>query len=307
VTIGGLATNGHELTRVPMPDGRVLEVLAVGPADGLPLLFHWGTPQGAVPFGILERPALERGLRVVSWSRPGYGGSTPRPDGAATATIADDATDAESVCEALGIESFRTLGWSGGGPRAVACAALVPGCLAAASGAGAAPADAPDLDFLAGMGPENVEELGAALAGAAELEDWLDRNAAPTFAATAADVATAFGELVSDVDQKALSGELAETTAASLRRAGEQGIVGWRDDDLALVRPWGFDLAALTVPVSVWQGAQDRMVPFAHGAWLAAHIPTARAHLYQDEGHLSLLAQMDRVLDDLLEGTVSAR
>ena len=79
MTIGGIPATGHDVSHVATPDGRVLEVLTVGPDDGLPLLFHWGTPQGAVPFGILERPALERGMRVIAWSRPGYGGSTAAP------------------------------------------------------------------------------------------------------------------------------------------------------------------------------------------------------------------------------------
>ena len=201
----------------------------------------------------------------------------------------------------MGVDAFVTVGWSGGGPRALACAALVPGCLAAASGAGVAPVDAAGLDWPAGMAPENVEEFSAAMAGRDALEELLRREAVGVFAVTAEQVAASLGGLVSDVDKAALTGELAEATAASLRRAGEQGIVGWRDDDLALVRPWGFDPAAIEVPVSVWQGGQDRMVPFAHGTWLAAHIPTARSHLYEDEGHLSLLMQMERVLDDLLE------
>jgi len=285
---------------VETADRRTLEVLISGPDDGLPLLFHWGTPQGAAPFGILERPAAARNLRVISYSRPGYGASSPQQEGAAT-TVADDAADAAAVLDHLGLHDFVTLGWSGGGPRALACAALQPGrCLAAVSGAGVAPANAEGLDFLAGMGPENVEEFGAAMAGPQALEDWLSRTAPATFAVTAEDVIASFGELLPEVDRAALTGELAEGTAESLRRAGQQGIVGWRDDDLTLIRPWGFDLAAIEVPVSVWQGGQDRMVPYAHGVWLTEHIPGARAHLYQNEGHISLVMQMDRVLDDLL-------
>ena len=285
---------------VETADGRSLEVLISGPDDGLPLLLHWGTPQGAVPFGILERPAAARNLRVISYSRPGYGASSPRRKGAAT-TVADDAADAAAVLDHLGLDSFVTLGWSGGGPRALACAALLPGrCLAAVSGAGVAPASAEGLDFLAGMGPENIEEFGAAMAGPQALEDWLNREAPSTFAVTAEDVIASFGQLLPEVDKAALTGELAECMVDSLRRAGQQGIVGWRDDDLTLTRPWGFDLAAIEVPVSVWQGGQDKMVPFAHGVWLAERIPGARAHLYQSEGHISLIMQMDRILDDLL-------
>jgi len=285
---------------VETADGRTLEVLISGPDDGLPLLFHWGTPQGAVPFGILERPAVARNLRVISYSRPGYGASSPRREGAAT-TVTGDVADAAAVLDHLGLHDFVTLGWSGGGPRALACAALLPSrCLAAVSGAGVAPANAEGLDFLAGMGPENIEEFEAAMAGPQALEDWLSREAPATFAVTAEDVIASFGELLPEVDKAAMTGELAERTAESLRRAGQQGIVGWRDDDLTLIRPWGFDLAAIEVPISVWQGGQDKMVPYAHGVWLTEHIPGARAHLYQNEGHISLVMQMDRVLDDLL-------
>ncbi len=290
---------------VETADGRSIEVLTSGPDDGLPLLFHWGTPQAAVEFGIVERPAIARGLRVVSYSRPGYGLSSPRKD---LATVADDARDAVAVLDHLGLNEFVTLGWSGGGPRALACAALYPGrCLAATSGAGVAPYGVQGLDFMAGMGPENLEEFGAALAGENALEDWMSTNAPPTFAVTADGVITSMAGLLPEVDRAALTGELAESIAEGFRHAGRQGSVGWRDDDLTLIRPWGFDLSAIEVPVSIWQGAQDLMVPDAHGRWLAEHIPGARVHLYENEGHLSLLMQMDRVIDDLLDSTGDAR
>ena len=96
-----------------------------------------------------------------------------------------------------------------------------------------------------------------------------------------------------------MTGELADSLAAMFRRAVSGGIAGWRDDDLAFVKDWGFDLSAITTPVSIWQGQQDRMVPFAHGQWLATHIPGARLHLYADQGHLSLFPQMPRITDDL--------
>lgn len=286
---------------VPTQDGRTLEVLLAGPEDGLPLVMHHGTPQGAVPFGILERPAAERGIRVVAYSRPGYGSSSPLAD-ASTYTIADDVTDTTTILDHLGIDEFITLGWSGGGPRSLACATLLPGrCLAAASGAGVAPFHADGLDWFEGMGQENHEELGAALQGPGALEAWLTEHALGMLSATPEQVATALGDLVDDVDRAALTGELAEYLVASGRHAGAQGVIGWRDDDHALVSPWGFDLDTIKTPVSVWQGEHDRMVPYAHGIWLADQIPGARRHLYADEGHLSLIMQMNRVLDDLLD------
>lgn len=295
----GMPTHDTHLVRTP--DGRDLEVLVTGPADGLPFVFHHGTPQAAVPFGILERPATERGLRTVSYSRPGYGRSTPRTDAATTATVADDAADTAVVLDALGHDTFVTLGWSGGGPRALACAALLPGrCLAATSGVGIAPPDADGFDHTAGMGPENVAEYAAVAAGPAALTDYLEEHGAPVLRATAEDIVSELSGLLPPVDRAAMTGELGDYLAAASRHAGAQGIVGWRDDDLTHTRPWGFDLGAITVPTAVWQGTEDLMVPFAHAQWLAAHVAGTRAHLVEGEGHVSLLMRMGDILDDLL-------
>jgi pimeloyl-ACP methyl ester carboxylesterase len=286
---------------VPTPDGRSLEVLLAGPEDGFPLVFHHGTPQGAVPNPILDRPAAERGLRVIAYSRPGYGASTPRSDGVTTATVADDAGDVAAILDHLGYDDFITLGWSGGGPRALACAALLPErCRAAACCVGIAPRADFDGDIRDGMGQENVDEYTAAFAGPAALEAHL-AGESDLFAVTADEIAASLGTLASPVDRAALTGEMAEIMAASFRRAGAQGIVGWRDDDLTHVRPWGFDVGDIAVPVAVWQGREDQMVPFAHAEWLIAHVGGARAHRVEGEGHLSLFGRIHLILDDLLD------
>ena len=166
--------HNERMVSVTTSDGRQLEVLLAGPEDGFPLVFHHGTPQGAVPNPLLERPAAERGLRVISYSRPGYGESTPRQDGATTATVADDADDTAAILDHLGYDEFVTLGWSGGGPRSLACAAMLPDrCRAATCGVGIAPRAEFDGDIRDGMGRENVEEYTAAFAGAAALEEFL--------------------------------------------------------------------------------------------------------------------------------------
>ena len=262
-----------------------------------PLVFHWGTPGAAVWFGPLARAATRARLRLVMYSRPGYAGSTPRPG----RSVADAAADVAAVLDALGADTFVTLGWSGGGPHALACAALLPDrCVAATSLAGVAPYPAEGLDWLAGMGSENVEEFSAALEGEPALSAALERMAGDLKTIRGADVAAALGGLVSDVDKAALTGEFADTLAEGFRRAVSTGIAGWRDDDLAFTRSWGFELDTIRRPVAVWQGGQDRMVPFSHGQWLAAHIPTAQVHLYPDEGHLSLgVASLDRIVADL--------
>jgi pimeloyl-ACP methyl ester carboxylesterase len=287
---------------VPTSDGRLLEVLVFGPEDGTPLVFHNGLPSAAVPFPQLERVADVLGLRVVTWSRPGYGRSTPRTDGTTTYRVADDVADTVTVLDGLGIGSFVTLGWSGGGPRALACAALQPErCRAAATLAGVGPYGVDGLDFVADMGPENVRDFHASLQGAEALEAVLLPEIDAYVNVSGDEIVAAFGGLVSDVDAAALTGELADYVAADFRASVRQGVVGMRDDSLAIVRPWGFDVAAIDVPVSVWQGRQDLMVPYTHGVWLADHVPGARRHLYDEEGHLSLVAQLDRVLEDLLD------
>jgi len=277
--------------------GGLLDVLVSGPEDGLALVFHTGTPSGLVESGT----AAARGLRTVLYARPGYGDSTPQPG----RLVADAAADVDAILARLRIDEFVTAGWSGGGPHALACAALLPvRCLAAATIAGVAPSDSPGLDWLAGMGQENVEEFGAATAGEADLTRFLDAAAGELRDITAAQVADGLGDLVSDTDKAALTGEFAEYLAASFRAALATGIAGWRDDDLAFTRDWGLSLDALghATPVAIWQGDQDRMVPSAHGAWLAANIPRARARLLPGQGHLTLVAsEFGRILDDLLD------
>jgi len=282
------------------PVGRSLEVLTAGPPDGLPLLFHNGTPAGAVEYPPMTAAAAERGLRTVMYARPGYGQSTEQPG----RTVADTVADAASVLDDLGADQFVTAGWSGGGPHALACAALLPGrCLAAASLAGVAPAQAPGLDWLAGMGPENIEEFGATAQGEAALTAYLTPAADELRRVTGEQVADSLGGLVSAADREVVSAEFADYLAAMFRAALSTGIAGWRDDDLAFLAGWGFPVEqAGQVPVAVWQGTEDRMVPHPHGAWLAAHIPGVRAHLLAGEGHLTLAVRdYGAVLDDLLD------
>ena len=296
-----MASEAPPVTRVlTVPDGRQLEVLSTGPEDGLVLLFHHGTPGGLAVSPDMAAAATARGLRTVMYARPGYGDSTARPG----RRVADAAADAAAVLDGLGAGPFVTAGWSGGGPHALACAALLSGrCLAAASLAGVAPARAGGLDWMAGMGPENVAEFTVAGRGESALTAFLEEAAAGLGQVTGQQVAEEMGGLISAADRAVLDAGFADYLAGSFRAALRAGLAGWRDDDFAFVSDWGFPPEqAAAVPVAVWQGDQDRMVPFSHGAWLAGHIPGARAHLVPGEGHLTLVARSSgMVLDDLLD------
>ena len=275
-----------------LPDGRTLDYFLddAAPADAGLLISHHGTPAAGPLDPALVEPARAHGLRIVELVRPGYGGSTRQPG----RSIADVVPLVRALADHLGHDRFVTLGWSGGGPHALATAALMPDrCAAALSLAGVAPFDAQGLDFLAGMGQDNIDEFGAALRESAQLEAFLTAMAADLATVTGAQVNDALDSLLPPVDKAHLTGAAADHMAAELRWSVANGIWGWFDDDIAFTRPWGFDLRAITVPVHIWQGSDDLMVPFAHGQWLAAHLPTAQVRLEDGEGHLSLIAHID--------------
>ena len=282
---------------ITLPDGRSLELLTGGDPNGFALLFHGGSPSAAAEYALIDDTARSLGLRLVTYSRPGYGDSTPRPT---AGRYADDVEESVLVLDRLGIGDFVTLGWSGGGPRALACAALLPDrCRAAVSLAGVAPYGAEGLDWFAGMAEENHEEYHAAEQGREIYQAYLEENFLPILGATPDELAEAMGGLVTPVDQAAMDAGLSEWLSRTFNRAGAQGVVGVRDDGIAAISPWGFDLADITVPVAIWQGRADAMVPYVHGVWLAEHVPGAQAHLFEDEGHLSLLHRLDEILADL--------
>jgi pimeloyl-ACP methyl ester carboxylesterase len=278
---------GFERFLVKLSDGRAAEVGTAGPAGELTLVFHTGTPAGLTPYEPLFKAAADVGLRTVQYSRPGYGDSDQSPG----RRVADAAGDVAEILDHLGADKFVTAGWSGGGPHALACAALLPErCLAAATIAGVAPRDAAGLDWLDGMAPENLEEFELAARGDDRLSGYLGQFAAVLAEVTPDQLAEAFGALVTASDKAALAGDFAAYMSQASRAAVRNGIAGWRDDDLAVTASWGFDVADITIPVAVWQGDADAMVPLAHGSWLAASIPGATRHLLEGEGHLTLVA-----------------
>lgn len=281
-----------------LPDGRTLEYAVDGTADGLPLVLHHGTPGSAQFYPELLDVARDHGLRLVMPSRPGYAGSTENFG----RTVGDIAADVAHLLDALGAGEFVTIGWSGGGPHALACGALLPDrCRAVATIAGVAPYHAEGLDWLDGMGAENIDEFGATLAGVEPLTAYLESERPALAAVTPEQIAGALGDLVSDVDKKVLAAGFADHMAPSFHAAMAGGVAGWRDDDFAFVADWGFPFDPYPAPVAIWQGDQDRMVPFAHGKWLAAHVAGAQVHLMPGEGHLSLMATLlDRIVTDLL-------
>jgi pimeloyl-ACP methyl ester carboxylesterase len=282
---------------VTVGDGRVLEVALAGPPDGMPLFVHHGTPGAAEMFDPLIEIGAERGLRHIVYSRPGYGGSGRNP----MRTVADCIPDVVAIADALGYDRFYSIGGSGGGPHTIACATLLPHrVIAAASIASPAPLDADGLDWTAAMGKENIAELAASQSTDGELEAYLDREAQSLVGTSAEEIVAVLGDVVSEVDRRALSGALGEFIVRETNHALASGVWGWFDDDRAILGNWGFELSEQHSPLAVWHGGQDRFVPIAHGEWLAARLG-AEAHLRPDDGHLSLsLGSYGAILDVLV-------
>jgi len=257
---------------VPLPGGRTLRVHDVGGGD-LAVLWQHGTPNIGVPPAPLYDVARRLGVRWVGHDRPGYGGSTPAPG----RSVASVAADVAAVADALGVERFGVLGHSGGGPHALACAALLPERVTAVvSFAGLAPRDATGLDWYAGMAAADVASLRAAEAG---------REARLAHEETPA----ATGEEPVAADRRALDGpwRWLETVTGPAAGAGVEGLV---EDDLAFVAPWGFDPADVRAPVLLVHGSADPVVPSAHSRWLAERCRSPRLQILPGEGHVSVLA-----------------
>ena len=257
---------------VRLVDGRTVHVYDTGDAGAaLTVYWHHGTPQIGDP----PAPLVDAGGPAVRWvahTRPGYGGSTAQPG----RTIASVAADVTTVADTLGLERFAVMGHSGGSPHALACAALLPERVTAAVClAGLAPFDADGLDWFAGMADAGAAELRAAVSGAAALEALL--------AASEFDV-----EQFTPTDHAALAGAWS-CLGASAMQATAGGLGGMVDDDLAYVRPWGFDLAQVQAPVLYVHGEADRIVPSAHSRWLAGRGRSTELRLRPADGHLSVL------------------
>jgi pimeloyl-ACP methyl ester carboxylesterase len=237
-------------------------------------------------------------MRVgFAWSRPGYGDSTPQPGRG----VVDVTADTAAVLAAIGADRCLIAGWSGGGPHALACGARLGATAAVLMIAGVAPYGAVGLDWTAGMGEENIAEFSATLKGEDRLRSYLIGEREQLKDVTAADIVTSLETLLPDVDRAVLTDESGEDLAANFREAVRIGVEGWLEDDIAFTRPWGFGLEEISVPVMIWQGSADLMVPFSHGQWLASQLPGASAHLEDGEGHLSvLLGALDRMLDELV-------
>ena len=266
---------------VRLPDGRIVVVHAAGEPGAPAVLWHHGSPQTGALLEPVVAAAAAHGLRLAGYGRPGYGGSTPHPG----RDVAAAAADVAAIADALGLGRFAVMGASGGGPHALACAALLPERVTAAvTLAGLAPRDRV-ADWFAGMADPGA--LRAATRG---------REARAAFAARRRTSIRPCSRRRTGPRSTAPWAPLGADAGA----AHEAGTGGLIDDDVAFAAPWGFALEDLAAPVLVVHGGEDRMVPPAHADALVRDCPRAELWLRPRDGHVSVLDAIPAALEWIL-------
>lgn len=280
--------------RIRLADGRTLACLELGDPHGAPVLYFHGFPGSRLEAGLAAATAGRRGLRLLAVDRPGFGESTF----CAGRTVGAWAADVAELADQLGLQRFAVLGVSGGGPYALACAARIPARLSGAA-------------VLGGLGPLATKSVTADMVPLNRLALALATHTPPLARVIVESAArwirhhphaylrwVAAGQPA--VDQAALADPaFRDILAASAAEAVRQGGHGPAWELTLIARPWDFELGDVPVPVAIWQGLADAIVPPPMAWYLAATLPHGEPHYLADEGHFSLIA---RHIDEVLAG-----
>jgi pimeloyl-ACP methyl ester carboxylesterase len=297
-----IVTPEHLEHRVTTKDGRTVAVAEWGDPNGIPVIAMHGTPGGRITYWQDPTIYARHGIRRLTYDRPGYGEST-RFKGRSVADVVDDV---EAMTSALGIDQFVVAGGSGGGPHALAIAALmgdrVIRCLAEVC---PAPYAAEGLDWFAGQTQGNIDEFNAAIGGEEPMREIAERERETSLGRLAEGRADFLGDTyeMSEADKAQMLKHLARI-ADQFNNGLAPGVDGWVDDMLAFVRPWGFDVESIGVPTALKFGRTDNLVPPAHGDWLAAHIPNAQVSADDSAGHMGDDAEVE-IVTAWLAGTTT--
>jgi len=269
---------------VAAADGRTLTIAEWGDPDGYPVFFLHGTPGSRFAGQANASAYANVGARVITYDRPGYGGSDRFRD----RRVVDSVADVSAIADSLGIERFAVTGASWGGPHSLAVAARLPERVTrAACRAGVAPFDMPGFDWFAGMDAVNIDEIGWALEGEDVLAREIERMAAAWLERLANDPSNVGEVEFSEADRAVMaSPEQHEMTQRMLTEAFRHGVWGYVDDILCLIQPWGFDVTEIRVPTRVLYGLTDVLVPRQHGEWLGHNVPNAEIVIDEQGGHM---------------------
>jgi pimeloyl-ACP methyl ester carboxylesterase len=274
----------HPVQKLDLADGRTLAFTEWGDPDGRPVITCHGTPGCRLNRHPNQKLVRSTGARIIAFDRPGYGQSS-RNRGRRVVDVVDDVA---RLADHLDLQKFAVVGGSGGGPHALAIAAVLGDRVTrAACIVGIAPYDVLGDEWFTGMDPMNVKEFGWALEGEGRLHEELVREDGEMRARVADDPSRVLGDFdLPEADRNVLArSDVATVIRESTAEQSVNGVWGWVDDDLAFTTSWGFDPSTIRVPTAVWWGAADVLVPPQHGEWLAANVPGALARVRRDAGH----------------------
>jgi pimeloyl-ACP methyl ester carboxylesterase len=280
---------------------RSVMVRDAGDPEGVPVVYFHGTPGSRLDVSFGDEPATGMGVRVISFDRPGYGRSDPGPF-----SLSRIASDAEAIADGAGVGRFAALGWSGGGPFALAAAAVLGERV---TRAGVVAADGPvqqvpgtrdrldenDLLALSFLPGEPARAAGQFLAAGAALIKMM-MSARDDEQAYLSGMAVLLGDADADVF---CDPALRHCLFASQQEALRQGPMGMAWDQVAFVGPWDVDLAAVRCRVHLWYGERDPLAPPANGQWLRDHLADADLVIYSGEGHLVAMRHWQQILHAL--------
>ncbi|MEO7118964.1 MAG: alpha/beta hydrolase [Candidatus Limnocylindrales bacterium] len=280
---------------IELRDGRTLAFDDIGGPAASPILYFHGFGSSRLIRHPDDTIATRVGARVIAVDRPGIGHSSPRPE----RRLLDWPEDVRELVDALGLDRFAVLGWSGGGPYALACARALPDRVSVVGlVSGAAP--------LAGVGRvDYLYRTHRAAAMAADSAPWIIRLAMWRWARAQQrdperDLDQAVAKMV-EADQALLADPTVRATMlANVEEMHRHGGRGIYDEALTMARPWGFRVSEVTTPVWLWHGEEDPSVPVAMGRYLAAQLPSCEANFYPGEGHHLLFDRWEQILGQLV-------
>ena len=292
------------MDQVVVKGWRRIGVRSYGVRGGSPVFLLHGTPGCRLSARPSDADLARLDVRLITYDRPGYGLSDPH----AGRSVADAADDVRVIADYFGIDTFAVIGRSGGGPHALACAALLPKRVTrAAALLTPAPFDADDLDWFHGMVELNRSTYGAAVLGPRELA----RIIFPQVEAMRSDPE----HFLRRLEEGATPEDLATISdpvyraefAASITEAIGRSLAGWAGDSMAFTRPWGFELQWIKAPTLLWHITTDVFTPVSHARWLAGRITNVILKLSDQGSHMWVDRMQFDAIRWLLEGRVPDR
>jgi pimeloyl-ACP methyl ester carboxylesterase len=273
--------------------GRDLAFETWGEPTGKPVFLLHGTPGGRGGPRPRDIFLYRLNIFLVSYDRPGYGRSDRHKD----RRVASAAADVEHIADALGLKRFCVVGRSGGGPHALACAALLSGRVErAAAMVSPAPPHAKGLNWFEGMAEGNVEAYELVDADELLAEAEMQRRAADV-RADPERLMTSLVPGLAGLDRRVVNDiSLRQLLTENIREGLQDGPEGWIDDMIAFRNSWGFEVSDITAPVLLWHGAQDRFSPIAHSHWLASQIENAILKIEDGAAHFGAFEALPYVL-----------